>query len=366
MLSQEILKQTPLYEEHLKLHAKMVPFAGWEMPLQYEGILAEYVSTRQQLSIFDTSHMGEFLIQGDYQASGMDHLICFRLADMPLKSCRYGMMLNPQGGVIDDLIVYRIAFEEWMVVVNAATMEKDARHFIQHLTPQAVFNNVSAATGKLDIQGPWSQEILSRIIVGLRKLNYYTFDYFDVLGERVIVSRTGYTGELGYEIYFPWERLPELWREIFKNPKVKPAGLGVRDVLRIEMGYSLYGHELDETISPLEAGLAKFVDFDKDFLGRDALVEQKSHGCSRKMVYFNCDSRRSPRSHYVIYSPKLEDLGVVTSGTFSPSLQKGIGMGFLWAQNGSLGEKILVGDQKNKIEAHLRSRPFYKSGSLKN
>ena len=303
---------------------------------------------------------------------------------MPVHSCRYGMALNDQGGVIDDLIVYRIASEEWMVVVNAATTEKDANHFAKHLTKEAVFKNASSSTGKLDIQGPWSQEILSRIVPGLRKLNYYNFDYFDVLGQRAIVSRTGYTGELGFEIYFSRERLTELWHEIFKNPKVRPAGLGVRDVLRIEMGYSLYGHELEETISPLESGLGKFVDFEKDFIGREALVSQKSSGAGRKMVYFSCDSRRSPRSHYGIYSTALKELGVVTSGTFSPSLQRGIGMGFIFSdghkataplkessskQGGSAcrsGEKILVGDQKNKIEAHLTSRPFYKSGSLKN
>ena len=366
MLSQETLKQTPLHEEHLKWHAKMVPFAGWEMPLQYEGILCEYDSTRRQLSIFDTSHMGEFLIKGDYKESGLDRMICFRIADMPLKSCRYGMILNPHGGVIDDLIVYRIAVDEWMVVVNAGTMEKDADHFTRHLTSQAVFKNVSASTGKLDIQGPWSEEILSRIVTGIKRLDYYHFDYFDVLGERVIVSRTGYTGEMGYEIYFPWERLGELWQEIFKNPKVKPAGLGVRDVLRIEMGYSLYGHELDETISPLEAGLSKFVDFKKDFVGKDALVEQKRNGALRKMAYFQCDSRRSPRSHHTIYSTALSPLGVVTSGTFSPSLQKGIGMGFISVANNTLEEKVIVGDEKNKIEARLVSRPFYRKGSLKN
>ena len=381
MISQEILKQTPLYEEHLRFKAKMVGFGGWDMPLQYEGILAEYEATRRQVTVFDTCHMGEFLIQGDAHKSGLDRIVTSRLSDMPLKSCRYGTALNPQGGTIDDLIIYRIAPEDWMIVVNAATIEKDAAHFLEHLTKQATFTNISFKTGKLDIQGPVSREILKEIVPGIQKLDYYTFDYFKVLGENVIVSRTGYTGELGYEIYFPWERTPDLWREIFKNSKVNPAGLGVRDVLRIEMGYSLYGHELDETISPLEAGLEKFVDFKKDFIGREALLAQKKNGVPRKIVYFTSLTRRTPRNGYHIYTPALQEAGSVTSGTFSPGLQKGIGIGFLSMDGAKSAEDFLlapppqlhattqqkagVGDEKNKIEVRLTKRPFYKSGSLK-
>lgn len=365
MISQEILKQTPLYEEHRRLKAKMVGFGGWDLPLQYQGILAEYEATRRCVSVFDTCHMGEFLIQGDRQKSGLERIVTSRLNDMPLKTCRYGTTLNPQGGVIDDLIVYRITAEEWMIVVNAGTMEKDAAHFVEHLTKQAAFTNISSRTGKLDIQGPMSREILKEIVSGIEKLDYYAFDYFQVLGEKVIVSRTGYTGELGYEIYFPWERMPELWQEIFKNPKVKPAGLGVRDVLRIEMGYSLYGHELEETISPLEAGLEKFVDFEKDFIGREALLAQKKKGVPRKIIYFTSLTRRTPRSGYHMYTTALQKMGSVTSGTFSPGLQKGIGIGFFSASHKNLTENFVVGDERNKIDVHLTRRPFYKNGSLK-
>ena len=365
MISQEILKQTPLFEEHLRFKAKMVGFGGWDMPLQYEGILAEYEATRRQVTVFDTCHMGEFFIKGDCKKSGLDRIVTSRLSDMPPKSCRYGTALNPQGGVIDDLIVYRIAQDDWMIVVNAATMEKDAAHFLGALTKDALFTNRSSQTGKLDIQGPRSREILKEIVPGIQKLDYYTFDYFKVLGENVIVSRTGYTGELGYEIYFPWQRTPDLWREIFKNSKVKPAGLGVRDVLRIEMGYSLYGHELDETISPLEAGLEKFVDFKKDFIGREALLAQKKNGVPRKIVTFASLTRRTPRNGYRLYTRALHETGSVTSGTFSPGLQKGIGIGFLSMDDAKPVEDFLVGDEKNKIEVRLTKRPFYKNGSLK-
>jgi len=335
------------------------------MPLQYEGILAEYESTRRQSTVFDTSHMGEFLITGDCQENGLDRIVTQPLNDMPHKTCRYGMALNASGGIRDDLIVYRIADGEWMIVVNAGTCPKMIEHFTDHLTSGALFQDISSQTGKLDIQGPSSREALKTIVPGIEKLDYYTFDYFEVLGQRVIVSRTGYTGELGYEIYFPWERTPELWREILKNPDVKPAGLGARDVLRLEMGYSLYGHELEETVSPLEARLMKFVDLEKDFLGRDALWKQREHGAGRKLIPFISETRRSPRQHHPICTPSLEPVGTVTSGSFSPALQKGIGMGFISQGDIQEGQNFLIGDEKNKIKACWATRPFYKKGSLK-
>ncbi len=372
MLSQETLKQTPLHEEHLHLGAKMVPFAGWEMPVQYEGILVEYESTRRQCSLFDTSHMGEFLITADDKESGLNRIVTQRLFDIPLKTCRYGMALNDAGGILDDLIVYRIAPEEWMIVVNGATTDKMAEHFARHLSPRSKFRDVSHSLGKLDIQGPLSREILKTIVKGrwggsggVEALDYYAFDFFEMLSEKVIVSRTGYTGELGYEIYFPWEKTPELWREILKNNKVKPAGLGARDVLRLEMGYSLYGHELDETISPLEAGLKKFVDLEKDFIGREALLRQKDEGVQRTLVGFASESRKSPRSQQVLYTLSGERIGVVTSGTFSPGLQRGIGMGFVSTQGLRKEDQLFVGDEKSKMPVRLMPRPFYKGGSLK-
>lgn len=365
MLSQTALKTTPLHEEHCTLGARMVPFAGWEMPLQYDGILAEYDYTRKGVAVFDTSHMGEYLLEGDYQKSGLDKVVTVRLQDMLVKSCRYGLMLNSKGGTIDDLIVYRIAEDNWMIVVNAALIEQKADHFIQHLTKGAHFQDISHQTGKLDIQGPRSREILSSLVAGIEKLDYYTFDYFPVLGEKVIVSRTGYTGELGYEIYFPWTKTQMLWKELLNN-KAKPAGLGVRDVLRIEMGYSLYGHELSESITPWEAGLGKFVDLEKEFIGKDALLEQQKKGVGRKIAYFASVSRRSPRGGQKIFSEDFKKIGEVTSGTFSPSLLKGIGMGFVVESAGERGREIHIGEKNNTIEAQITTRPFYKNGSIKN
>ena len=359
------LKQTPLYKEHIALNAKMVPFGGWEMPLQYEGILAEYEKTRQEVTVFDTSHMGEFFVEGDAAASGLDKIVTQPIKDMSVKSCRYGAMLNQNGGIMDDLIVYRLAKEKWMIVVNGATAQKDEQHFKEHMTGEGVFINNSGKIGKLDIQGPLSKKVLLSLVEDMDKLDYYTFDEFEVLGEKTIISRTGYTGELGYEMYFPWERLSELWKEILKRG-VNPAGLGVRDVLRVEMCYNLYGHELEENISPLEAGLNRFIDWEKDFIGKEALLKQKESGVKRKLACFVSETRRSPRAQHKIYSSDgKKEIGTVTSGTFSPGLKRGIGLGFVDKGCVEQGETIFFGDEKNKLTAQISGRPIYKDGSLR-
>jgi len=335
------------------------------MPLQYEGILAEYESTHRAATVFDTSHMGEFLIEGDHQEIGLDRLVTCSIEDMPLRTCRYGMVLNEQGGIVDDLIVFRLEKAKWFIVVNGTTTDKDAQHFRKYLKNKMAFHNISSELGKLDIQGPLSREILKSFIKNIEKLDYYTFNEFELLGERAIISRTGYTGELGYEIYFPWNKTVQLWEVIFQDRRVKPAGLGARDILRLEMGYSLYGHELNESISPLEAGLSKFVDLKKDFVGREALLKRQAQGVSRKIICFISETRRSPRSEQKIYDTQDVEIGSVTSGTFSPSLKRGLGMGYVNNVGVALGQKILFGDATNKFPAEVTTRPFYKEGSLK-
>ncbi|MBL8013185.1 MAG: glycine cleavage system aminomethyltransferase GcvT [Candidatus Omnitrophica bacterium] len=358
-------KNTALVEEHVSLGAKMVDFAGWNMPLQYEGILQEFEYNRKTASLFDCSHMGEFFIEGTLTASGLSRIVTQKLTDMPVKTCRYGTMLNENGGTIDDLIVYKISEEKWMVVVNAANIDKDRRHFLAHLSKSSGFQDVSLQTAKLDLQGPMSREVLGRLVPGIQTLEYYGFDHFDLLGEKVIISRTGYTGELGYEIYFPWTKVKELWKEILKNDNVKPTGLGVRDVLRIEMCYPLYGHELEEIISPFDAGLKKFVDLSKDFIGKDGLLKREDSGLKRNLVCFASSNRRAPRAEHKLYSLDGYECGVVTSGTFSPALTCGIGIGLV-REPLKAGDQIIFGDEKSKNSAVVVSRPFYKSGSLKN
>lgn len=366
MSTQNGLMKTPLHDEHLALKARMVPFGGWEMPVQYDGIIKEHNHTRRAVSIFDISHMGEFILEGDCVESGLDAIVTMPLTDLFVGCCRYGCILNERGGVVDDLIIFRMGEHKWFIVVNGATTDKDKKHFQKHLKKTAVFEDVSSQTGKIDIQGPLSLKVLSSFVADIGKLDYYTCDYFDLLGERVLISRTGYTGELGYEIYFPWDKTRDLWNVLIDHDQVKPAGLGARDVLRIEMGYSLYGHELREDISPLESGLNRFVSFEKDFIGKEALLKQKKEGLKQKIVGIASENRRAPRQDQKIYKETGEEIGVVTSGTFSPSLNKGIGLGFVGTQHAHQGAMILFGDPKSKNAGNISARTFFKDGSLHN
>jgi aminomethyltransferase len=354
---------TPLADVHAALGAKMVGFGGWNMPLQYESILSEWEYNRKTVSLFDCSHMGEFMIKGDAESCGLDRIVVQTITDMPVNTCRYGAMLNDSGGVIDDLIVYRKGPQDWMVVVNAANIEKDARHFRAHLNAAAHFEDASFKTAKLDLQGPRSRDILKLLgLAAIEKLSYYTFDHFQIKGIPCLISRTGYTGELGYEIYCPWEKCKEIWKTILTHDTVNPTGLGVRDVLRVEMCYSLYGHELDETITPLEAGLDKFIDGQKDFIGRQA---QSARPATRAIGYFISASRKSPRAGNKIFDAAGREIGVVTSGTFSPALQARIGIGFMSRHSKDAGTEVFFGDEKGKSSAVVAKRPFYKNGSLK-
>ncbi len=359
-----ILKSTPLASSHDSLKAKMAPFAGWNMPIQYEGIIAETLYTRQGVACFDICHMGEFLILGDCKGSGLDRIVSGPIEHLACGSCRYSSILNENGGVIDDLIVYRKAEKEWLIVVNAATIDKDKAHFLKHLAPNATFKDLSGNLGKIDLQGPLSREVISPLAPGAAKLAYYTFIETELLGERNVVSRTGYTGELGYELYMPLDKIRALWEKLLSDKRVRPAGLGARDVLRLEMGYSLYGQDIDEGTTPLEAGLEKFLDFNKDFIGKEALLKQKKAGLKRHRVFFKTLSRRSPRHHHKIFSAEKE-VGIVTSGSFSPHTECGIGMGFA-ATPMKIGENIFVGDGPLRIEAVICDKPFVTKTSLKN
>src|SRR6266540_3209329 len=244
--------------------------------------------------------MGEFYFHGDFSTSGLEDVFTFSVLSIPVGRSRYGFLLNEQGGVIDDLIVFRMAEDEVMIVVNAATIDKDFAAIGERLT-SGEFRNISGETAKLDLQGPLAREVLVKALgQELAGLPYFRFVRTEILGAPAIVSRTGYTGELGYEIFLPSDKVKELWDLLLADQRVKPAGLGARDVLRLEVGYSLYGSDIDETTTPLEAGLGGFVNFDKNFTGREALLNQQKIGLSRKKIAFQVDSRRAPRHHYDI------------------------------------------------------------------
>lgn len=344
----------------------MAPFGGWIMPIQYQGILAEHAHTRQSVSVFDICHMGEFMLQADSVASGFDRLITQNIISMPFGSCRYGFMLNDQAGILDDLIVYRINKTSWMIVVNAATISADFAQLKGNLSAGCSLEDVSGKMAKLDVQGPLSLEVLKNIFgPKLAELKYYNFAEFKIFDyQSCLVSRTGYTGELGYEIYIANDYVGRLWELLLKDNRVSPAGLGARDTLRLEMSYPLYGQDLDSSRTALEAGLEKFIDFSKDFIGRQALLEKQKSGVKEHLIYFQADSRRSPRHGFAIINSGRQ-IGVVTSGSFSPSLGVGIGMGYVTG-NYDIGAQLVVKQEATEIPVQVVKRPFLKKTSLLN
>lgn len=352
--------KTPLFASHAALNAKMAPFGGWLMPIQYQGILAEHAHTRTMVSVFDICHMGEFLLEADPVESGFDRIITQNVVSMVPGSCRYGFILNERGGVLDDLVVYRLAEKSWMIVVNAATASADRAHFEKYLGAQARFVDVSDATGKLDVQGPLSRDVLVDMFgKGIAELKYYSFSEFVFAKDKCIISRTGYTGERGYELYVPAKSVVELWAVLCRDTRVKPAGLGCRDTLRLEMGYPLYGHELDTGHTPVAANLEKFVDLSKDFIGKAAVLAEKETGAQERLVCFRAESRRSPRSGFAIFDKKKR-VGTVTSGSFSPSLSVGIGMGYV-SGGSETGRELVVTEGTVEIPVKITQKPFLKT-----
>jgi aminomethyltransferase len=360
----ESLQQTPLWGRHCDLKALMAPFGGWDMPIQYEGIIAEHAWCRSKAALFDICHMGEFMFQGDFEADGLEDVFTFSIKTIPLGRSRYGFLLNGQGGIIDDLIVFRLAEDRVMIVVNAATADNDFEVIGTRLRGGS-FSNITAATGKLDIQGPLAREVLVAAFgEQIAAIPYFKFITMKILGCDAVVSRTGYTGELGYEIFLPAGKTAELWDLLLIDQRVKPAGLGARDVLRLEVGYSLYGSDIDEGTTPLEAGLEGFVNFEKQFVGREALLKQKAEGVSRQKVAFQVSGRRSPRHHYEIVSGQ-QLVGSVTSGVFSPMLACGIGIGFVTAGAYPIGKTLTIRHERVSMEAAVCELPFFKGSSLR-
>ncbi len=361
----EDLKATPLRAHHEGLKALMAPFGGWLMPIQYAGIIAEHKWCREQAALFDICHMGEFLFKGDIEAQGLENVFTFSVKGIPVGRSRYGFLLNDRGGVIDDLIVFRLAEDEVMIVVNAATIDNDFSVIRSRLRQDAQLTDVSAQTAKLDLQGPLSREVLVELFGSeIGAIPFFKFIKTRILGVDAIVSRTGYTGELGYEIFLPASKVTELWELLLKDGRVAPAGLGSRDLLRLEVGYSLYGSDLDEATTPLAAGLAAFVNLDKEFVGKDALLKERQAGAEKVKIAFRVNSRRAPRHHYQIFHEGAQ-VGSVTSGAFSPMLSCGIGMGFVKPEATALGSKLVIKHDKVEMEAVVVELPFYTGGSLR-
>ncbi|MGB2599616.1 MAG: glycine cleavage system aminomethyltransferase GcvT [Candidatus Omnitrophota bacterium] len=355
------LKKTPLYKKHLEQGARMVPFSGWNMPVQYTSIIEEHIHTRTAAGLFDICHMGEFFIKGPTAENDLNRLVTCHIDDMAVGKCKYGFILNEKGGIIDDLIVFKTSEDEYMLVVNAGTTERDKAWIENNICPRTEFYDGSEETAKIDIQGPLSAEIMGRL-AGKEKIDgikRYYFDHIDIIGTGALVSRTGYTGELGYELFLPAESAEKVWDELIKFEEVKPVGLGARDTLRLEMGYSLYGNDIDEEHTPFEANIGKFVYMEKDFIGKEALLKQQEKGVRSILTGFVCEGRRSARKNFEVVAGEKK-IGKVTSAAFSPCLKKGIGLCYMEKEFIVEGEEVALTDGRIEIDAFIKHIPAYK------
>ena len=362
----ETLKRTPLTDTHAALGAKLVPFAGYLMPVQYPtGITAEHHAVRRQVGLFDVSHMGEFLVTGPGAVDFVNYVTTNDVAALVEGQAHYSTILNDRGTIEDDCLVYRAA-DRMMIVVNASNAAKDYAHISAHLERfDARLEDVSDATALLALQGPKAAEVLQRHTDSdLSAVKYYHFTEGAVAGvDGIIISRTGYTGEDGFELYFPNKDAAAVWNALTESGEVIPAGLGCRDSLRLEMGMALYGNDIDDTVTPLEANLQWLVKLKKgDFVGRDALVRQKESGVSRKLVGFTTAERSFPRHGYPVYV-NGERSGEVRSGTMSPSLNIPIGMAYVPAGSAAPGSPLEIEIRGKRIGATVEKTPFYKDGS---
>lgn len=359
------MKDIALLDKHTSLSAKIVPFAGYNMPVSYEGVNIEHQTVREKLGVFDVSHMGEFLITGK-TALELIQKVCSNDASKLIDGkAQYTCMPNEDGGIVDDLIVYRMNEEKFLLVVNASNIEKDWNWIAHHNTMGATMRDMSDEYSLLAIQGPKAAEAMQSLTeVNLKEMKFYTFEVADFAGvEKVIISATGYTGSGGFEIYFKNENAEQIWDSVMEAGAefgIKPIGLAARDTLRLEMGYCLYGNDIDDTTSPIEAGLGWITKFTKEFINAEALKQQKEEGPKRKLIAFELNERGIPRQGYDIVDENGKVIGNVTSGTMSPSLEKGIGMGYISTEHVGVGNKIYIQIRKKAIPATQVKLPFYK------
>jgi aminomethyltransferase len=360
--------KTALYDRHEKLGGKIVDFAGWLLPVQYESILGEHERCRTAAVVFDTSHMGQFLFTGPAAGEQLGKLCTQDPAALGVGRCKYGFLLNEAGGVLDDTILMRLGGEKYLLVVNAGTLDGDLEWIRSHIGGAAgveLVNRSAGGWGKVDLQGPRSAEVLGPMLdIDLHKLGYFGVTEAGCCGRRFLVSRTGYTGELGYEVMAPAADLVCMFDRLLESPIVRPAGLGARDSLRLEMCYPLYGHELSPQRTPIEADLGGFVKLDRDFIGAEALRKQAAAGPKQRLVAFRSDSRRrgNPEDPIIRGGRRV---GTVTSAAFSPSLKVSVGMGYVDSDFCRPGQELVVSTGKVELPVAVREKPLYAGGTCR-
>jgi len=359
------MKNIALNDTHEKLGAKMVPFAGFNMPVQYEGINVEHETVRNAVGVFDVSHMGEFLLTGPKAIDLIQKVSTNDASTLTIGRAQYSCMPNGKGGIVDDLIIYKIKEEQYLLVVNASNIEKDWNWISKHNEFDVEMRNLSDEYSLLAIQGPKAVEAMQSLSsIDLSAIQYYHFEVADFAGiEHVIISATGYTGSGGFEIYCKNSEVQQIWDKVFEAGAdfgIKPIGLAARDTLRLEMGFCLYGNDIDDTTSPLEAGLGWITKFTKDFIDSDTLKAQKEAGVSRKLIAFEMIDRGIPRHDYIIVDADGKELGKVTSGTMSPSMKIGIGLGYVAIDEAKMDNEIFIQVRDKNLKAKIVKLPFYK------
>lgn len=360
------MKTVPLHQLHIRLGAKMVPFAGFEMPVRYSSDLDEHHTVRNAVGVFDVSHMGEFSVKGPGALALIQKVSSNDATALYDGKVQYSYLPNATGGVVDDFLVYRIAEDDYFLVVNASNIEKDWTWIQSHNTEGVAMENLSDSLCLLAVQGPKATAALQKLTeVDLASMEYYTFKIGEMAGIKdIIISATGYTGAGGFEIYVKNADAEKMWEAIFEAGAefgIKPVGLGARDTLRLEKAFCLYGNDIDDETSPLEAGLGWVTKFTKDFINSDALKTQKEAGLKRKLVGFEMIDRGIPRGHYELCDAEGNKLGEVTSGTQSPTLQKGIGLGYVPTEFSKAGTEIFVKVRDRLLKAQVVKTPFVKN-----
>ena len=360
------MKNIALNDVHVALGAKMVPFAGYNMPVQYEGVTAEHLTVRESVGVFDVSHMGEFLVEGEKALALLQKITSNDVSKLKVGDAQYSCFPNEDNGIVDDLICYRLKEETYLLVVNASNIEKDWNWISKYNEEfDANIRDVSEGYSLLAIQGPKAVEAMQSLSSeDLSAIDFYTFKITDFAGyDGIIVSATGYTGSGGFEIYCNNDVVEDIWNKVFEAGKdfgIKPIGLAARDTLRLEMGYCLYGNDINDTTSPIEAGLGWITKFTKEFVNHEALAKEKALKPERRLVAFELDERGIPRQGYDIVDGNGNIIGNVTSGTMSPCLQKGIGMGYVPRIFAKSGTQIHIQVRKKAIPATIVKLPFYK------
>ncbi len=357
------MKNTALTNKHISLGAKMVPFAGYNMPVSYSGLNEEHLTVRNAVGVFDVSHMGEFKITGEKALDLLQKVTSNDVSKLTDGKVQYSCLPNDKGGIVDDLLVYRVAQNEYYLVVNASNIEKDWNWIKKHNTFGAEMIDVSEKTSLLAVQGPKAISTLQKLTdVDISKMEYYTFTVGKMAGvDHIVISNTGYTGAGGFELYIPNDKAEEIWNKIFEAGKefgIKPIGLGARDTLRLEMGFCLYGNDIDDTTSPIEAGLGWITKFTKDFTNRAQIEGHKTNGVQKKLVGFEMIERGIPRHDYAIVDAQGHLIGKVTSGTQSPSLNKAIGLGYVRTDLATPGTEIFISIRDKAIKAKVSKLPF--------